>query len=188
MNINKSLIKNAAIILALVVVAVGWRIINNAFMIAPNLELVTTVSVLAAIIIGWRGALIVPIVSMILSDLIIGNTSIFVFTWSAFALIGVGALLLRKSIGKPKKQIAQSFGFAIVSSFTFFVVTNLGVWLQGWYPMTWAGLIECFTLAIPFYRTMLVGNLILIPAAVAVYQFVRLKVASKESIVNSLVR
>ncbi|MEI7917891.1 MAG: DUF6580 family putative transport protein [Candidatus Saccharibacteria bacterium] len=177
-----------AIVILLTALAVGWRVVNFNYGIAPNLEIVTTVSVLAAITLGIQAAVIVPIATMIISDLIIGNTSIFVYTWSAFAVIGLGALLLRKLNSKPKMQILSSIGFAAASSFLFFIVTNFGVWAQGWYPATVAGLIDCYTMAIPFYRTMLIGNLILVPAAVAFYQLVRHYQTSKSLVVDALVR
>ena len=174
------LFKNIALTAFLISVAVGWRIINHNYSIAPNLELITAVSVLAAIIIGWKAAIIVPLISMILSDLIIGNSSIFVFTWGAFAIIGLGSLVLRKVNNKPKAQIVYSLGFAVASSFTFFIITNFGVWAQGWYPATLAGLITCYTVALPFYRTMLIGNMIIVPIAVYVWQLVKARETKKE--------
>lgn len=185
---NNNFIKKSLLIVALVAIAVGWRIINHNYQIAPNLELVTTVSVLAAVILGFRAAIIVPLASIILSDLIIGNSSIFIFTWSSFAIIGLGALVLRKLNQKPKTQIFCSVGFATASSFAFFVITNFGVWAQSWYPATWAGLSNCFMMAIPFYRTMLIGNLILVPSAVAVWQFVKARQTAKNLVIDTLVR
>lgn len=169
---NKT-IKNILIVTILIAIAVAWRIVNHNYSFAPNLELVTAVSVLAALIIGWRGSIIVPLGAMIISDLFIGNSLIFIFTWSSFVVIGILALILRKLKDKPKTQILGSFGFAIFSSFLFFAVTNFGVWLQGWYPTTFAGLAKCFTMAIPFYRTMLVGNMIIVPSTVALLQLVK---------------
>lgn len=157
----------------LIMVATAWRIINHSYSLAPNLELVTAVSVLAAIIIGLRAAIVVPLVTMIISDLIIGNSSIFVFTWSSFAIIGLCAVMLKKFNDRPKTQIIGSAGFAIASSFFFFFVTNFGVWLQGWYPANVSGLVTCFTLAIPFYRTMLICNMVIVPAAVLSWQLIR---------------
>jgi hypothetical protein len=188
MTKDYSMLKKVLLIVTLITVAVGWRVINHNYNFAPNLELVTTVSVLAAIMIGMRAAFIVPVGTMIVSDIIIGNTSIFIFTWSAFALIGLAANLMRKLNDQPKKQILYSVGFAAASSFAFFVITNFGVWAQGWYPVTLAGLTDCFVLAIPFYRTMLIGNLILVPTAVAAYQFVKARQTAKGLIVDTLVR
>ena len=180
--------KKIAYIVLLIAVAVSWRVINHDYQIAPNLEIVTTVSVLAAVALGFRAAVIVPIATMIISDLIIGNSSIFIVTWSSFAIIGVSAMLLRKLNNKPGKQILYSVGFAAASSFFFFIVTNFGVWAQGWYPATFAGLMDSYTMAIPFYRTMLIGNLILVPATISAWQLVRAHQTSKSLVVDSLVR
>lgn len=184
---NKSIAKKILLVLALVVIAVSWRIINNNYTIAPNLELVTTVSVIGALILGIKFAILIPFLTMIISDYLIGNSEIFIFTWSAFIIIGISATILRKFNNSPKKQVLYSGGFAIMASFLFFLITNFGVWAQGWYPATLAGLIDCFVLAIPFYRTMLVGNLIFVPSAVVVWQLVRIRMSAKNSIVNTLV-
>lgn len=179
--------KSIITILGLIAVAVIWRIINHQYEFAPNLELVTLVSIIAALAYGWRVALLVSIGSMAVSDAIIGNTSILVYTWGAFGLIGLGAVILRKLNNKPKTQVLASAGFVIASSTLFFVITNFGVWLEGWYPMTWAGLATCYQLAIPFYRTMLIGNLIMVPVAVAAWQYLRVRAAARLSVVDSLV-
>jgi hypothetical protein len=50
-------------------------------------------------------------------------------------------------------------GGALIASSLFFVVSNLGVWAAGWYPMTLAGLVACFTNAIPFFGYSIVGDL-----------------------------
>jgi hypothetical protein len=184
---NRIKLKNIAFIISLIAIAVGWRIINHNYQFAPNLELVTAISVLAAITMGWRIALIVPIVTMIISDIIIGNSLIFIFTWGSFAIIGLSAVVLRKLNDKPKLQIISSVGFAAAGTFLFFIVTNFGVWLQGWYPMTWAGLVDCFVMAIPFYRTMLIGNLILVPTVVIVWQLVYSRQKDSSLVIDSLV-
>lgn len=188
MKDKKQLLKNIALTIAVVSVAVIWRIVNNRFMIAPNLELVTSMAVLVAISVNYRFAIITALGSMMISDLIIGNTSIFVFTWSSFILIAISAGLLKKLNQKPIKQVVTSFGFAIASSFMFFVITNFGVWLEGWYTMDMAGLLKCFTLAIPFYRTMLIGNIILAPTIVGLRQVLIAYQKSKLSVINSSIR
>lgn len=185
---NAQLFKKIAFAALLIAVAIGWRIVNFNYHIAPNLEIVTAVSVLAAVTLGFRAAIIVPITTMIVSDLIIGNSSIYIATWSSFAIIGASAVLLKKLNQKPKAQILYSVGFAAASSFFFFIVTNFGVWAQGWYPATFAGLVDSYTMAIPFYRTMLIGNLILVPSTIAVWQVVRAHQTAKSLVVDSLVR
>ncbi len=46
----------------------------------------------------------------------------------------------------------------LLSSTLFFLVTNFGVWLIG-YPHTLAGLISCYTLAIPFFGNTILGDM-----------------------------
>ncbi len=185
MKKNSKTTTNILIIAALIIAAVSWRIINHNLSLAPNLEIVTAVSVLAALIIGLRGAIFVPLVTMIISDLIIGNSSIFIFTWGSFAVIGLASMILRRLNKNGASLIFGSLGFAIFSSFFFFFATNLGVWLQGWYPMTFAGLATCFTLAVPFYRTMLIGNIIIVPVATAAWQIVSSRMLSRQSTVSA---
>jgi hypothetical protein len=185
---STKMFKIITLIALLTALAVTWRVVNFNYHIAPNLEIVTAVSLLAAIMIGWKGVVVVPISTMIISDLIIGNTSIFIYTWSSFVIIGLGALLLRKLNTKPAKQILLSFGFAVTSSFLFFIITNFGVWAQGWYPATISGLIDCYTMAIPFYRTMLIGNIIIVPSVVLLYQMAKSYQTSQSSIIDTLVR
>lgn len=186
-KIDSRYMKKIILVICLIFLAVGWRIVNHNYNFAPNLELVTTASVLAVIILGWRAALVVPLTIMIVSDYIIGNSSIYIFTWSSFVIIGICAILLRRFTSRPKTQILYSVAFATTSSFLFFVVTNFGVWLQGWYLATWAGLIDCFISAIPFYRTMLIGNLILVPLSITILQLIKARQTVKSLVVNPLV-
>jgi hypothetical protein len=152
---------------ALVVVAVVWRVVNWHYSLAPNLELVTASTLVAATFLTRRAAVVVPIGIMALSDIIIGNSPILLFTWSAFALVGLAGLALRRFAGRPGRLVLMSVGAGLAGSVFFFLYTNFGVWLLGdgtMYAKTWAGLVQCYVMGLPFYRTMLLGNLVLVPA------------------------
>ena len=41
----------------------------------------------------------------------------------------------------------------------FFIATNFIVWVTGGYSYTLAGLVTCYTAAIPFYLKMIAGDL-----------------------------
>ena len=153
--------------MALVATAVAWRVINWQYSVAPNLEIVTASALVAAVFLSRRAGIVVPLMIMAISDIIIGNSMILVFTWSAFALIGLAGLALRRLSGSPAKLMLASVGAAVGGSVFFFLYTNFGVWLLGdgtMYAKTWAGLMQCYTMGLPFYRTMLLGNLVLVPA------------------------
>ena len=51
-----------------------------------------------------------------------------------------------------------SLGTVVVASSLFFILSNLGVWYF-YYPLNWAGFINCFILAIPFFVNSLMGDL-----------------------------
>jgi Family of unknown function (DUF6580) len=53
---------------------------------------------------------------------------------------------------------------SVAGAVLFFVVSNLGVWALGIffpiYPMTLAGLLECYVAAIPFFWNTLLSDLL----------------------------
>lgn len=129
-----------------------------------NVEPITTASLLAGAFLGGGYALFVPLAIIAVTDMAIGNTSILYFTWSAWAVIGLFGLILRKS-----KKDNFSFGFkmtgmGIGASLFFYLWTNFGVWAIGsWYPHTWQGLILCYIMGLPFLKLNLLGNLMIVP-------------------------
>jgi hypothetical protein len=65
----------------------------------------------------------------------------------------------------PASKYAYVIGGAVSSVAIYFLLSNLGVWYM-WsetYPRTSGGLLECFTMALPFARGTIVGNLLIAP-------------------------
>lgn len=94
--------------------------------------------------------------SLFIADIVIGFHPQMPSVYLGFALmIFIGALL------KTKPSRLSVIAGAALGSFLFFVVTNFFVWLEGsLYPQVWNGLVECYTMAIPFYRNQLVADLV----------------------------
>jgi hypothetical protein len=94
--------------------------------------------------------------SMLVSDFIIGFHPEMLVVYLAYAIIvGLGYLLTVQS------NRLKVLGFSLLGSFLFYVITNFAVWYgSGIYPLTGAGLIECYTLAIPFYRNQLISDVV----------------------------
>jgi hypothetical protein len=60
-----------------------------------------------------------------------------------------------------KRSAVRVAAFSLAGSTLFFLITNLGVWAyDALYPRTAAGLLACYTAAIPFFQSSLVGDLI----------------------------
>lgn len=168
--LNKKLLYQIGIAVGLVGLAVAWRIINDTWGIAYNLELVTAVSLVAAVFLHRYFALVVPLVAIFLSDVVIGNSDIAVFTWSAFLMIGMAGLVLRRWKGQDGKLLMATTGMGLGAAVWFFLWTNGGVWLMAdgsFYPKTWEGLMMSYAYGLPFFRTTLVSGMILAPAVMA---------------------
>lgn len=114
-------------------------------------------------------ALLIPILSLWLSDLVINNVLYaqyfdgfvffyqgFYWTYLAFVLIGlVGFFVLKKT--KLKNILVASLSASIL----FYLVSNFGVWASGtMYPKDFSGLLTCYSAAIPFFRNTLMGDLV----------------------------
>lgn len=121
----------------------------------PNFTPIAAAGILAATLLPLRYALTVPLASIIVSDMVIGLHPLVLFTWGSFA----AAVILTRFITQAKTSPSRIIASTASSSILFFSVTNFGVWLEGrLYERTLAGLVECYTLALPFFRNTLAGD------------------------------
>ncbi|WP_402371527.1 DUF6580 family putative transport protein [Isoptericola rhizosphaerae] len=162
-----------AVAVFLVVAAVVWRLVKDDLGAPANLELSTLAAFAAAGLLRHRLAMLAPLVVVAVSDVVLSNSAILLFTWSAWAAIGVAAWWTRRSSGTRRVLDAVMFGAG--SSVGFYLWTNLGVWLQGrgtFYPAGLDGLLASYVAGLPFLRPMLLGNLVLLPVAAGVVALV----------------
>ena len=110
---------------------------------------------------------IVPIAAMFISDLIIGLHSTMIWVYGSFILIGLIGLWL-----KSHKKAGYIVGATLLSSIIFFVITNFGVWLTGYYGFTLNGLAECYTMAIPFFRYTLAGDVFYVASMFGIHELI----------------
>ena len=156
-----------AIVVLVLAAAVVWRLVAPELGAPPNLEIATAATFLAVLLLRNRWAAVVPFAVVAVSDAVLGNTQIMWFTWSAWAVVGAAAILVRHLRG-PGRYLA-ALGVGVGGSLWFFAWTNFGVWLMdGLYPSTLDGLVASYVGGLPFLRTMLLGNLVLVPFAAVV--------------------
>jgi len=129
------------------------------------LFIVATLSIVSGLILGGYYTFIVPISAMLLSDIFLGNTYIFMYTWSGFAMLGlIGYVLKRKNTFQLKK-FPLILGTGLVGVIIYDLWTNFGCWL-GWYPKTLSGLATCYTFALPFMTWHLLSTGILLTVVI----------------------
>jgi len=99
----------------------------------------------------WAGLGMVLLV-MGISDLILGWHGLWPFTWGSIVVgVFLGRYVFRMN------RFGQAIAAALLQAVLFFLVTNLGVWLQGGYGLTVSGLAACYIAAIPFFHYQLLG-------------------------------
>jgi len=101
-------------------------------------------------------ALLIPLLAMGLTDALIGyyDLTVMAFVYGGFMLAPlIGKWLL------TEKQGFMNVGAAVLTNATvFFLVSNFGVVAAGYYEQNLMGLMESYTLAIPFFGTMLLAD------------------------------
>lgn len=102
-----------------------------------------------------RLAFIMPLMAMALSDLFIGNGfSMLVYT-GFIAMVACGYLIRRKV--SVTNVILASF----ISASVFYLITNFAFFYPvTFYPHNVSGILASYTAALPFFRNMLIGNLV----------------------------
>jgi len=152
---------NLLIGLCLIVLAVSLRLLPHPANFAP----ITAVAIFGGAILPRYLGVWVPLGAMMVSDLIIGFHKLIPLTWGCYTLI---ALASNHWLKKP--TLLRGTALTISSSVFFFALTNFGVWLWGnMYAHTWAGLSQCYTLALPFFRNTLSSDVIYTGALFGVY-------------------
>src|SRR3989338_30304 len=154
----------------LIVLGVLFRTV---LLLGDNIEFVTCAALLSGSFLSLYWALIVPLLIMVISDFFIGNTLIFLFTWSAYLIIGIlGFIFLRSQKSNFVATLQASFT-GIIASLIFFLWTNFGVWLldsYGMYSRDLSGLLESYIFGLPFLKMNLLGNLFFVPLSFFLFQ------------------
>lgn len=142
------------------------------FDLGPNIEIITLATMLSAFYLNKKYSLLLIITTLFLSDLLIGNTNIFLFTWSGFLIPAIIIGFLPKlKIAKNKPLVGLFAGLG--SNMFFYFWTNFGVWaLDSWgmYSKTLQGLITCYINALPFLKNQLTSTMLFVPLGFMVFE------------------
>ncbi len=113
-----------------------------------------------AIIPDKKFGIILPLSTFAISDLALEylfgygfHTTMLYIYFSLIIIALFGQILL--DIKNPKNLAKIS----VFSSCTFFIFSNLGVFLSGGYPFTLDGLVTCYIMAIPFFVNTLMSTI-----------------------------
>ncbi len=147
----------SAVILALL--TFGLRILPHPWNVAPT----AAAMLFAGAVLPRRWGWIAPLVGSLAADAVIGRDH-----WQIEAVIYVaffgmwaaGALCNRLEGRRAPWVAARTVVLSLAGSVLFFATTNWAVWMwSGIYPATWAGLLQSYVMAVPFFLNTLAGDL-----------------------------
>ena len=166
---NKNLLSGKIILAAgLILAAAFTRLIPH----YPNFTAVGAIALFGGVYLQNRKlAFVVPFIAMLITDLIIGFHHTMWAVYLSFGLI----VLIGMQVSKNRKVPNILIG-AISSSVLFFVITNFAQWISDpFYAKTFAGLAQCYTMAIPFFSNTVFGDLFYVAVLFGVYELANAK-------------
>jgi hypothetical protein len=136
----------------------------------PNFSPVIGVALFAGVYFKNKWfAPIIPLSILLATDAYLGFYPEIAFVYIPFLISVVLGFALRKRLNP-----FTLFGFSFLSSVLFFIVSNFGTFLMSnFYAHTISGLAECYTLAIPFFRNAILGDLFFTFAIFGFYELLK---------------
>ncbi len=151
MNLQSENNRQTLLALCLICAGIALRVAPH----PSNFTPVTAIALFGGVTLNPLISLTVPLIVMIASDLWIGPHELYWLTWGLFVVVSLLGVLLRNRV-----KLGTLFFGTIGASVLFFIGSNLGVFIfQNMYPKTAAGLVQCFVMALPFFRNSLAGDL-----------------------------
>ena len=104
-----------------------------------------------------RWSYLIPLSAFFLSDL-----GLALFTnqqgfYGVSQIMNYAALALVTFMGThlQRRNVLNIGLFTLSGSLVYFLISNFGTYLSGYYGYSWSSLVECYTMAIPFYKSEL---------------------------------
>jgi len=149
--------------LSLILIGILFRFAPH----APNFTPVAAIALFSGAYLNKKYALLIPLVLMIVSDFFMGFHDVILFTWGGFVLITLLGVWMKKH-----KNIFSCLYMSVISSVLFYLISNFGVWIMGWYPHDLNGLVTCYIMALPFLRTFTLSTVLYTAVFFATYELV----------------
>ena len=122
----------------------------------PNFTAIGSIAVFSgAFFYNKKIACLLPIIIMWISDIILGYDIIWSVYLSFLIIVCLGFTI------QKNQSLLKIINISILASIVFFIITNLAVYISSpLYQKNILGLIECYTLAIPFFFNTLSSQII----------------------------
>ena len=187
------------VLIVVSLLTVATRLVDSPM---ANLSTMAVLALFAGTVVRHPAGLLLPLLIRVLTDGIVhlqtgyGFFPSWPFDYSAYVLIYViGLAIPRQPLqgedatpGRLIGRLAAVVGGTSLSVLIYFVLSNFGVW-QMWpdtYPPTVAGLMDCFTKAIPFVKGTIWGNMVAGPVFYVAWYMVSAAALEEQQVASLL--
>lgn len=162
-----------AIAIFLIFTGIAFRFLPH----SPNFTPIAAIALFGGVYFSRKIATCLPISAMLISDLFIGF-----YSWRLMVSVYL-SFLICVFLGfklKTNKKWYTILGYSLLGSCIFYLLTNFAVWaFTGWYPKNFEGLIQCYFMALPFFKNTLMGSLFYTGLLFGVYEFIAVWIRKK---------
>jgi hypothetical protein len=161
------------IALLFVLIGIGFRVIPH----APNFTPIAAIALFGGVYFSKKIAFVLPLAAMFVSDIFLGfyEPKVMAAVYGSFFLCVVLGIWLKKN-----KNWSSILGSSFLTAFIFFFVTNFAVFaFTPWYAKTFSGFLQCYLMALPFFRNTLLGDIFYISAFFGAYELARALINKK---------
>lgn len=181
---KKNLNKNLKVIFYIFLISFG--IIFRFLPHPPNFTPIAALGLFSGYFIKRKSVWLIPVLAMLISDLFIGFYAPIIM---ASVYLSFGLIALIGYLNQKKKTATAVITNSLLGSLLFFTITNLAVWrFSGIYPINLTGLIDCFYLALPFFRNTIAGDLFFTGLFFGAWQLVQVYLSTKIKTLNCLTK
>jgi len=166
------------IALLFILIGVSLRLLPH----PPNFAPIAAIALFGGVYLSRKIALVLPLAALAISDTFISfyEPKLMVSVYGSFLV----CVLLGFWLKKNKKWYTVG-GSAILGTVLFFLITNFAVWaFTPWYAKTFSGLIQCYLMALPFFRNTLLGDLFYVSVFFGSYELIEVWVRKKYRIIT----
>ncbi len=174
---KKGKILEFSVAVLLVLIGVSLRFLPH----PPNFTPILAIALFGGFYFSRKIAFILPIAAMVITDVFIGyyELKLMAVVYGSFLLCVVLGFWLKKN-----KKWYTILGGSLLAAIIFFLLTNFSVWaFTPWYAKTFSGIIQCYLMALPFFKNTLLSNLFYVSVFFSVYEVARYFIRKKREIV-----
>lgn len=149
------------------ILSIAARLLPHPANFTPMAALALFTGVYASRVSKWY--LLAPLGAMLVSDVFVGfyEWKIMAVVYGSFLAIGLFGLLVRMFEARLQTVMLGT----LAGSILFYLTTNFAVWaFSGMYSLTFDGLMLSYTMALPFLKFTLLGDLFYVSLFFGIYE------------------